>query len=31
MSGISKDFVFEMMIPNINAEVGDVDREHSAI
>lgn len=31
MSGISKDFVFELMIPNINTEVGDIDREHPVI
>ena len=31
MSGITKDFVFELSIPNINTEVGDIDRVHSAI
>lgn len=31
MSGISKDFVFELKIPYINTEVEDVNREHCAI
>ena len=31
MSGISKDFVFELFIPNINTEVGDIDREHPVL
>jgi hypothetical protein len=31
MSGITKDFVFELEIPVINTEVGDVDRDHNAI
>ena len=31
MSGISKDYVFELSIPAINAEVGDVDRDHNII
>ncbi len=31
MSGISKDYVFELEIPSINAEVGDVDRDHKII
>ena len=31
MTEISKDFVFELMIPKINAEVGDIDRSHSVI
>lgn len=29
MSGITKDFVFELEIPNINTEVGDLDRDHT--
>lgn len=28
MSEISKDYVFELTIPNIQGEVGDVGREH---
>ena len=28
MSGISKEYVCELRIPNINAEVGDIDRDH---
>ena len=31
MSGISKDFVFELTIPAINAEVGDLDRDHDLV
>jgi len=31
MSGITKDFVFELEIPAINTEVGDVDRDHNVI
>jgi len=28
MSGISKDYVFEIEVPKINTEVGDLDRDH---
>lgn len=31
MSGISKDYVFELEIPAIDAEVGDLDRDHNII
>ena len=31
MSGITKDYVFELGIPAINTEVGDVDRDHAII
>lgn len=31
MSGISKDYVFELLIPAIDAEVGDVDRDYDII
>lgn len=31
MSGITKDFVFELEIPSINTEVGDIDRDHNVI
>lgn len=31
MSGISKDFVFELSIPNINTEVGDLNRDHDVV
>jgi len=31
MSGISKDFVFELTIPAIDAEVGDLNREYDVI
>lgn len=31
MSGVSKDYVFELVIPAISAEVGDLDREHEVI
>jgi hypothetical protein len=31
MSGISKDYVFEITIPAINAEVEDLNREHKVI
>jgi hypothetical protein len=31
MSGISKDYVFEILIPNINTEVGDLDRDHDIL
>lgn len=31
MSGISKDFVFELEIPAIDSEVGDLDRDHNVI
>lgn len=31
MSGITKDYVFELEIPAINTEVGDVDRDHKII
>jgi len=31
MSEISKDYVFEITIPAIKAEVGDLDREHKII
>lgn len=31
MSGVTKDYVFEIGIPNINTEVGDVDRNHDII
>ena len=31
MSGISKDYVFEMSIPHIDAEVGDIDRDHEVL
>lgn len=31
MSGASKDFVFLLQIPNIDAEVDDIDRDHNII
>ena len=31
MSGISKDYVFEIQIPKINTEVGDLDRDHDIL
>lgn len=31
MSGVTKDYVFELGIPNIDTEVGDLDRDHSVI
>ncbi len=31
MSGISKDYVFEILIPKINTEVGDLDRDHDVL
>lgn len=31
MSGISKDYVFEIGFPNINTEVGDVNRDHTVM
>ena len=31
MSGISKDYVFEIQIPTINTEVGDLDRDHDIL
>jgi hypothetical protein len=31
MSGISKDYVFEIQIPRINTEVGDLDRDHDIL
>lgn len=31
MSGISKDYVFEISIPNIDTEVGDLDRDHDIL
>ena len=31
MSGISKDYVFELNIPYIDAEVGDIDRDHDIL
>lgn len=31
MSGISKDFVFELFIPAIDAQVGDVNRNHEVL
>lgn len=31
MSGVSKDFIFELEIPAINTEVGDLDRNHDVI
>lgn len=31
MSGVSKDYVFELIIPAISAEVGDLEREHEVI
>lgn len=31
MSGITKDYVFEIAIPHIDAEVGDIDRDHDIL
>lgn len=31
MSGITRDFVFELEIPAIDGEVGDIDRDHNVI
>ena len=31
MSGITKDFVFEIYVPAINTEVGDLDRDHEIL
>lgn len=31
MSGITKDFVMELQIPAINADVGDLDRDHNIL
>lgn len=31
MSGITRDFVFELDIPAINTEVGDIERDHNVI
>lgn len=31
MSGVTKDFVFELDIPKINTEVGDIARDHPII
>lgn len=31
MSGVTKDYVFEIAIPHIDTEVGDVDRDHNVI
>lgn len=31
MSGITKDYVFQINIPHIDAEVGDIDREHPVL
>lgn len=31
MSGISKDYVFEIMIPMIDIEVGDLDRDYDIL
>lgn len=31
MSEISKDYVFEIQIPKINTEVGDLDRDHDIL
>ncbi len=31
MSGITKDFVFEIYVPSINTEVGDLDRDHDIL
>ena len=31
MSGITKDYVFEILIPAIDAEVGDIDRDRDIL
>jgi hypothetical protein len=31
MSGISKDYVFEIKIPLINGQVGDLNRNHKIL
>ena len=31
MSGISKDYVFEILIPKIDTQVGDLDRDHEIL
>lgn len=31
MSGVTKDFVFELEIPALHVEVGDLDRDHNVI
>lgn len=31
MSGIAKDFVFQLEIPSINTDVGDLDRDHNIL
>lgn len=31
MSGITKDYVFEIIIPAIDAEVGDIDRDRDIL
>ena len=31
MSGITKDYVFEIVIPAIDAEVGDLNRDHDVL
>lgn len=31
MSGISKDYVFELEIPALHVEVGDIERDHNVI
>ncbi len=31
MSGITKDYVFELEIPKINAKIGDLNRDHEIL
>ncbi len=31
MSGISKDYVFQIDVPKIDTEVGDLDRNHDVL
>ena len=31
MSGITKDYVFEILVPFINTEIGDLDRDHDIL
>lgn len=30
-SGVTKDYIFQLDIPAINSEVGDLDRSHDVI